>query len=92
MFELFEPEESECVQSTEVECSDEESKVGVARLGSSNFLKNAGFMALAGLGLIVTLVALGVLVVVGKQSERAKKVYNLIKRELFWNGLIRYIL
>ena len=92
VFDLFKPEENECELSTEVDCFYDESKVGEKRLGSSNFLKNAGFMALAGLGLVVTLIVLGVLVVAGKKSERAIKVYNLIKRELFWNGLIRYIL
>ena len=62
MFDLFEPDKSEC----ESECTEDESTVGVDRLGSSNFLKNAGFMALAGIGLVLTLVALAILFIVGK--------------------------
>ena len=49
-------------------------------------------MALAGIGLILTFLALVILVIIGKKSARATKVYNLIKKKLFWNGLIRYIL
>ena len=62
VFDLYKSDESQC----ETECSGDESRVGVDRLGSSNFLKNAGFMALAGIGLILTLLALAILIVVGK--------------------------
>ena len=49
-------------------------------------------MAIAGIGLVITLGALIALVFIGKKSVRALKLYNYIKQKIFWNGLIRYVL
>ena len=68
IFDWLATEEDDCLDAEEVECDVVNTQSSIDRLGSDNFLKNAGFMALAGLGLIVGLVALGLLFTIGLKS------------------------
>lgn len=83
--------ESEC-ESEDDSCNTTTNQSGIEKTGSDSFLKNAGFMAVAGIGLLIALVALAVLFAIGLKSQRVNKLYRTIKQHLFWNGLIRYIL
>ena len=89
IFDALASTESECESDS---CSTSTNQSGIEKTGSDSFLKNAGFMAIAGIGLLIALVALAVLFAIGLKSQRVNKLYKTIKQHLFWNGLIRYIL
>ena len=62
------------------------------KLGSNSFFENAGVMALGIIVLLVALVLLTVLFVIGLRYEVIRGAYNKIKKILFWNTFIRYVL
>ena len=61
-------------------------------LGSNSFLENAGVMALGISLFVVALVCFVILFIFGKRFEAVRGVYIKLKKLLFWNLFIRYVL
>ena len=83
-------EESPVTQCSEEDAICEES--GSARLGSTDLVDNMGAMLLVAVALVLALVLLVVLGLLCRKSEKGKKCYLEIKKNLLYNSILRYML
>ena len=65
---------------------------GIDRLGSPSLMENMGVMFLIGALLIVILVLFCLLRVVTKRCKCAQKATQAIKKKLFYNSFLRFVL
>ena len=62
------------------------------RIGQNKLFRNSGVMAVAAGCLIITSVMLGALYFIGKKSSKLLSFAKEIKKAMFWNTFIRYVL
>jgi hypothetical protein len=58
----------------------------------SNIMNNMGLMLIVGVGIMVTVVALGVVSCLVQTNYRAYKTYREIRQSIFYNTFLRYII
>ena len=78
--------------SVEDDLSDIDQKTGVERFGSTSLIDNIGAMLLIAGAILIVLVLLCILKCCTKRSKCTKKIYDLIKKKLFYNAFLRYVL
>ena len=84
----------ECDSEVE-QCSetpDDAEKQGLSKLGSSNVVKNMGIMLLVAVAILIVLIVVLLSQSCVRRDHRLLKVYLMIKKRLFWNTFIRYVL
>ena len=58
----------------------------------ANIMNNMGLMLIVGVGIMVTVVALGVVSCLVQTNYRAYKTYREIRQSIFYNTFLRYII
>ena len=67
-------------------------KSGIERVGTPSLIDNMGAMLLIGLLICLLLLILLLLRICTKRSPCARRVYEAIKKKLFYNTLLRFVL
>ena len=70
----------------------EDSEPEIKRLGSANIVENMGIMLLFAFILFVVCMCILVIALVVRCNPTARSTYLKIKRKVFWNAFIRYVL
>lgn len=65
---------------------------GIDRMGSASLIDNMGAMLLIAAIILAILILLLLLIILSKRCACAKKASEAIKKKLFFNALLRYIL
>ena len=74
-------------------CNEEDSCSNIfVRIGQNKLFRNSGVMAVAAGCLVITSVGLGALYLIGKKSSKVISIAKEIKKAMFWNTFIRYVL
>ncbi len=58
----------------------------------SNIMNNMGLMLIVGIGIVIVVVALGVVSCLVQTNYRAYKTYREIRGSIFYNAFLRYII
>lgn len=67
-------------------------KNGIERVGSTSLIDNMGAMLLIGFLICILLLILLLLRVCTKKSPCVRRVYETIKKKLFYNTFLRFVL
>lgn len=73
-------------------CSEISQENGIARVGSDSLVDNMGAMLALGVAILIVLIVLCLLSLCVKRSPRAQRIYTAIKKKLFYNTFLRYVL
>ena len=64
----------------------------INRLGSADVIENMGIMLLFAFILFIVCMCLAMVALTVKYNPEGRAVYEKIKRKIFWNAFIRYVL
>lgn len=91
--DCLEEDEDSCPAEADSESGSSVSEAsGIDRVGSSSLIDNMGAMLVIGAIIVAILLLLLLLRMASKKFQCAQKVSDAIKRKLFYNTLLRYVL